>query len=70
MNKNIAINLVRSKLNLRCKFIYNGSRNQKEVFYGTIKSLYPAIFLIRLDDGSSRSFSYNDVIINNLKILN
>jgi uncharacterized protein Veg len=70
MNKNTAKSFVFNNLNVRHKFIYKGMRNQNEEFYGVICNMYPAIFLIKLDDGSIKSFSYNDIIINNIIIKN
>ena len=49
-------------------FVYRGSRNQVEEFDGIILKCFPSIFLIQLDDGTCKSFSYNDFIIKNIKI--
>ena len=50
----------------KLKFKYNGSRNQIEEFAGYIDSLYSNVFTIKVDDGSTKSFSYNDVLIHKL----
>ena len=51
-------------------FRFRGARNQIEEFQGIITDTYPAIFIIRLQNEKIRSFSYSDVLIDNLKILN
>ena len=51
------------------KFIFYGSRNQTEEFLGILTKVYPAIFVITLENGQIRSYSYNDVLISNLKIV-
>ncbi len=54
----------------KCSFIFRGSRNQVEEFSGVITEIYPAIFIIKLEEGRVKSFSYSDILINNLKIIN
>lgn len=53
------------------KFIFNGSRNQREKFNGIIIKTFPSIFLVKTTDKKSKikSFSYNDVITSNLQII-
>lgn len=51
------------------KFIFHGTRNQDDVFYGKILELYPRIFTIMLFDGSIRSYSFSDVLISSLEII-
>ena len=53
----------------RCKFIYYGSRNQKDEFYGVIVKTYPAVFVVTTDNNTKRSYSYNDVLISTLEII-
>lgn len=66
--------LVRKRIELlkgkRLKFVFNGSRNQKEKFHGTIVSIYPSVFLVETNNHIKelKSFSYNDVINSNLQI--
>ncbi len=50
-------------------FRFRGSRNQLEEFRGKITALYPAIFIISLEDEKIKSFSYSDVLLNNLQII-
>ena len=67
--------LYRQKISLykgkKLKFIFHGSRNQSEKFYGTIINVFPSVFLIKTIDHTNRikSFSYNDVISSNLQII-
>lgn len=67
------LNYIRNKffllLNQRYFFIYKGNRNQTERFVGFIEKCYSRIFVIRLLDGSIKTFSYSDIIIGNLEIL-
>lgn len=51
------------------KFVFHGTRNQKEEFIGVITKVYNSLFLIRTVDGQIRSYSYADVLISNLEIL-
>lgn len=44
-----------------------GMRNRKEVVVGTIKEVYPNIFTVSSRD-ISKSFSYSDVLIGDIKI--
>lgn len=54
---------------IKHKFRFNGARNQIDEFVGTIDKVYPAIFTINVDDYGIKSFSYSDVLINDLEIL-
>lgn len=51
------------------KFRFNGARNQIEEFSGKISQIYSYVFLITLDNGIVRSFSFTDILINNLEII-
>ena len=51
------------------KFQFNGSRNLVEEFDGQILALYSNIFVIKLETGSVRSYSYNDLLVGTLSIL-
>ena len=50
-------------------FIYLGSRNQNEEFCGVISVLYPNVFKIELVNGGVRVYSYNDLLIGSLRIV-
>ena len=51
-------------------FKYNGSRNQIEEFDGIIDNLYNYIFTIKIiNDSRIKSFTYSDILINNLEII-
>lgn len=69
MNLGIAKNKVKSYLGLHHKFIYRGARNQIEEFEGKIINCYQSIFIIETDDHIIKSFTYNDFIIKNIKIV-
>lgn len=60
---------IRSNKNITHKFVFHGSRNQDEEFIGTITSAYPSIFIIALENGQVRSYSYSDLLISNLEVL-
>ncbi|MBO5120099.1 MAG: Veg family protein [Bacilli bacterium] len=63
------IKVVNSYVGKRCKFIYHGSRNQKDIFEGIITKTFPAIFIITSSDGSTKSYSYSDVLTATLEII-
>ena len=50
-------------------FEFKGSRNQSLKFDGIITDVYPAIFTITLSNNEIKSFSYSDVLIENLRII-
>ena len=52
-------------------FRFNGARNQIEEFSGTIINTYNYIFTIKTNDEKSelKSFTYSDVLIENLEII-
>ena len=52
------------------KFRFNGSRNQTETFSGVISNTYNCVFLVKIDNETEqiRSFSYSDVLTENLEI--
>ena len=54
------------------KFRHNGSRNQIEEFEGIIVGAYNYIFTIETinDKKEIKSFTYSDVLIDNLEIYN
>ena len=51
------------------RFVFHGSRNQNEEFCGVISVLYPNVFKIDLINGGVKVYSYNDLLIGNLKIV-
>ncbi len=59
------------KKGMLLKFKFNGSRNQIEEFEGRIVDTYPAIFTIETNnvDGRIKSFTYSDILIENLEII-
>lgn len=68
MNLNSIKVYVYSNLDVKHEFKYIGFRNQIECFSGFVNKCYSNIFTIICDDGSIRSFSYNDIAIKNLII--
>ncbi len=52
------------------KFRFNGARNQIEEFEGIIVEAYNYIFTIKTVDEKEelKSFTYSDILINNLEI--
>lgn len=54
--------------NKKIRFKINGSRNQIEEFEGVITEIYNYIFIV--ETGMiKKSFSYSDILINNLEII-
>ena len=57
------------KLGIPLHFRFNGARNQIEEFDGHIENTYNFIFTIKPDgDNRIKSFTYSDVLIENLEI--
>lgn len=69
MNLDIVRKKVSNQLHLNHLFLYKGNRNQIEKFEGSIINCYSRIFLVELNNGTKKSFSYSDFIIGNIKIL-
>jgi len=46
----------------------NGSRNQIEEFEGVITEIYNYIFVVS-NDNMKKSFSYSDLLINNIELI-
>lgn len=61
---------VNNNKNVIHNFIFHGSRNQNEYFTGKIVEVYPSIFVIKLEDGQIKSYSYSDLLIGNIEIVN
>ncbi len=61
---------IKNNVGKTIKFKFNGTRNQVEEFTGKIESTYNYIFIIRLNDEKNtlKSFTYSDVLIENLII--
>lgn len=69
MNLDIVKKYVNSQINISHVFFYKGTRNQSEEFAGVITKCFPAIFIVVTEKKEIKSFSYNDIISKNLKIL-
>lgn len=61
--------LVNDNLGIMHSFRFKGARNQIEEFRGMITNIYPSIFIITIDNEMIRSFSYSDLLIDNLEII-
>lgn len=60
---------VEEKIGKELLFRFNGSRNQIEEFKGVVNATYAAVFTIMVDNYGVRSFSYSDLLTNNLEIV-
>jgi len=60
-------NNIENLKNKKINFKINGSRNQIEEFEGVITETYNYIFIIEANN-LKKSFSYSDILINNLEI--
>ena len=58
-----------SKKGKNLHFKFNGTRNQIEEFNGSIEDMYNFIFTIKTDDNKIKSFTYSDILIENLEII-
>ena len=56
--KNDIINSLGNKV----KITYNGSRNKIEVYDGFIIEVYDSLFIVKLNNGLKKSFSYIDIL--------
>ena len=63
---------IESKKGKVLKFKHNGARNQIEEFEGIIVGVYNYVFTIKTtgEKETIKSFSYSDILINNLEIYN
>lgn len=62
--------LIGSLLGKNVTVVLYGSRNKKEKYFGVVYKLYQNIFIIKLANGSVKSFSYIDVLTKTVKIYN
>ena len=60
---------VKENVGIKHKFVFNGSRNQTEEFEGIINKTYNKVFTILANGNTLKSFSYSDVLTNNLEIV-
>ena len=61
-------NNIDKRLGDNVKIIYNGSRNKKEEYYGTLTETYDYIFIVKINDDDKKSFSYRDVLTNTIEV--
>ncbi len=60
---------VRALTGLRVKIKVNRGRNKIELIEGVLENAYPNIFTVRKQSGELNSFSYADIVSNNVKFL-
>ena len=60
---------VRLLTGLKVKLKVNRGRNKIELIEGILENAYPNIFTVRKQTGELNSFSYADIIANNVKFL-
>ena len=60
---------IENKKGQKLHFRLNGSRNQIEEFDGMITDTYNYIFTIKTISNELKSFTYSDVLIDNLEIM-
>ncbi len=68
MNLDIIREKIKSNINKKVIVTVYGMRNKINRYEGTLYKTYPNIFSI-LEDGVERSFSYNDYITGDIKII-
>lgn len=61
--------IVKENLGVTHLFRFKGARNQIDEFEGVITDLYPSVFIITMDNNMVRSFTYSDLLIANLEIV-
>lgn len=69
MNIDTIRSYVKGYLGKEMKFRYNAGRGQIDEFTGIITDIYNGVFIIKTNDYKVKSFSYSDVLINNLIFL-
>lgn len=52
--------------NLKIK--YNLGRNKYEEYDAILKELYKHVFIVKINDNETKSFSYSDIITKTIKI--
>ena len=63
-------NQLQEQIGITHHFRFNGARNQIEEFDGYIENTYNFIFTIKpINDTRIKSFTYSDVLIENLEII-
>ncbi len=57
-----------TKIGSRIVVVYYGSRNKKEKYKGILFKLYDNVFIIKLNTGEIKSFSYCDILTKTVQI--
>ena len=68
MNIELIRKNIMEHMNKEYEFIYYGSRGQDEVFVGKIDRVYHRIFTVKTNNGITKSFSYSDFAIKNIRL--
>jgi len=68
MNIRSIKNYMGTKIGSNIVILYYGSRNKKEIYKGILYKLYRNIFIIRLNNGDVKSFSYTDILTRTVQI--
>ena len=66
----IAKNRAKRLLNVPALIKIIGARGKTEIVYGKISALFPAVFTITIDDATTRTFSYAEILTGNILFLN
>ena len=61
-------NNIDNRIGDNVKVIYNGSRNRREEYKGVIAETYNFIFIVKMDTDEVKSFSYRDVLTNQVEV--
>lgn len=63
-------NTIKSNMGNKVEIVYNGTRNKIDNYKGVIKEVYNSIFIVELDCGLNKSFSYSDLLIGVVELKN
>lgn len=61
-------NKIDDNINKKVMIKYNGSRNKIEIYNGIILESYNYIFVVKLEDDKTMSFSYVDVLTKSIEV--
>lgn len=65
----VAIEKVKRLVGVHALIKMKGARGKTESAHGKISALFPAVFTISFDDGTSKTFPYADVLTGNVLFL-
>ena len=67
---NVAKEKVKRLLGVHALVKMKGARGKIESALGKVSALFPAVFTISFDDGTTKTFPYADVLTGNILFLN